>query len=350
MKRQRNRWMRLLGLAVMLAWTGARAEEVKVTFIATSDSHYRVDDGRVEENRVTIEEMNRIFEETWPAQAGGGPIDKPVGVVALGDLLDDGDHTDKGKWGSTAAQWERYVKHFGFDGTDGLLKYSVFETWGNHDGPPVGKEKNGFSTQGNIKARIAKHKEAGRVLNVSESGMQFSWNWGGVHFVMMGIYPADQSNPKVRYSAVWHNPQNALAFVKEDLKKHVGDSGRPVVLMSHCGFDTDWWHAEDKAAFYEAVKDYNVVLFLYGHTGTGVGAWSPTPEQPKMPYINTGHTTSGFFVVQITNDRVRAAYRAKEMKGEQHVDGRWTWRFLLNKPIQAVTPGGLAGEGAAAAK
>ena len=24
-----------------------------------------------------------------------------------------------------------------------------------------------------------------------------------------------------------------------------GDSGRPVVLMSHCGFDTDWWSPLD---------------------------------------------------------------------------------------------------------
>jgi len=32
----------------------------------------------------------------------------------------------------------------------------------------------------------------------------------------------------------------------------VADSGRPVIVMAHCGFDADWWIAEDLAAFYQS--------------------------------------------------------------------------------------------------
>ena len=49
---------------------------------------------------------------------------------------------------------------------------------------------------------------------------------------------------------------------------------RPVVILSHCGFDTDWWHTNDWKAAYEAAKPYNVVLYMYGHTGTGLRKWS----------------------------------------------------------------------------
>jgi hypothetical protein len=48
-----------------------------------------------------------------------------------------------------------------------------------------------------------------------------------------------------RYSPVWHHPQGALTFLTDDLARNVGTSGRPVVLPSHCGFDTDWWHTND---------------------------------------------------------------------------------------------------------
>ena len=88
-----------------------------------------------------------------------------------------------------------------------------------------------------------------RVANVSENGLHYSWDWGGVHFVQANLYPADRQHPKVRYSLPWHDPQEGLTFVRDDLKASVGDSGRPVVVMSHCGFDTDWWHPEDWAAF-----------------------------------------------------------------------------------------------------
>ena len=158
-----------------------------------------------------------------------------------------------------------------------------------------------------------------------------------MHFVQLNIYPADKQREGVRYSPVWHDPQGSLSFLKKDLAEKVGQSGRPVVLMSHCGFDTDWWAPADWKDLYDAVKDYNIVLYLYGHSGTGVRDWAPEGENKKWTCINDGQTENGFFVIQLLGDRLRAAYRVKaNVKVTKNPDrtetrqwgGEWEWKWL----------------------
>jgi len=332
-------------LLALLALVPATLPARDVTFLSTSDSHYREPDHRAgnhnDLNRASVEEMNRITDQSWPEKLGGGKIDRPRGVVMPGDLIDDGDRMEKGRRIS-AEQYQLFKADFGLDGTDGLLKYPLFEGWGNHDGPPVGKEKGGFSSRAQIKERNRIRMEKKLISNLSANGLHYSWDWDDVHFVQLNFYPADKQNAKVRYSPDWHDPEDSLAFLKEDLAQKVGTSGRPVVLMAHCGFDTDWWVAEDWAVAYAAAKPYNVILYIYGHTGTGVSAWAPAGEEKKWTLINDGHTDAGFFVINITGDRLRAAYRVKSgLKFEKSTDGRqqhawggaWEWKWLLDKNI-----------------
>ena len=325
----------------------ADAKSRDVTFISTSDSHYKAFESRSwnEYNRETIEEINRVTSRAWPEKLGGGTIDSPRGVVLLGDCIDDGDKVVNGK-DYTAEQFNAFIADFGLDGTDGRLKYRVYETWGNHDGPPVGKNKRSrFNFQAELKKRNAVRKARGWLANLSSNGLHYSCDWDDVHLVSLGFYPADRQNPKIRYNPTWHDPQGALAFLKKDLAKCVGDSGRPVVLMSHAGFDSDWWHAEDWKAVYDAAQKYNVVLYLYGHTGTGIRYWAPDGETKKWTCINDGHTTSGFFVIQIDGDRLRAAYRCKigvkttrnpDRTITRKWDGKWGWKFLLDRKIVSI--------------
>ncbi|CAN5437963.1 metallophosphoesterase [soil metagenome] len=300
-----------------------------VTFIATSDSHYVSSKNldRIDRNKVSIERMNAIPGTLWPDKLGGGKIGIPRGVLALGDLIDDGDKRDE-----TSLQWRHFEKQFGLDGTDGLLKYPVFEGWGNHDGPPIGKEKFGFSVQSKIKERNILRKKADRIGNISENGMHYSWDWDKVHLVQANLYPADKQHAKVRYSLPWHDPQGSLAFLKEDLKNNVGDSGRPVIIMSHCGVDTDWWHSEDWAEFYKAVKPYNVIAYFYGHSGTGLRKFKPEGEDKPIDCVNTGQTEKGFFVAEVTDKRLRVGFQAKkDPKATENIE--WEWKYLLDKPI-----------------
>jgi hypothetical protein len=314
-----------------------------ITFLVTSDVHYDAfeNEDRNDRDRDTIWRMNDIASVAWPGELGGDPISRPRGVMVLGDIIDDGDRLLKGKLQSRR-QYLLFEADFGLDGTDGLLDYPVYETWGNHDGPPEGSEKNGFSFQAKLKQRNLLRQHRGQVSGLSDNRLHYSWDWEGVHFVQIGIYPADRQNPQIKYSPEWHNPQDALAFLKADLAGRVGSSGRPVVLMSHCGFDTDWWHPDDWTALYEAVKSYNVILYLYGHTGTGLRSWAPEGQAKQLQCVNTGQTENGFFVVQITDNTVRLAYQIKnriETKGDYGTikktwDGGWQWKFPLKFAIQ----------------
>ncbi|WP_254509211.1 metallophosphoesterase [Anatilimnocola floriformis] len=295
----------------------------------TSDSHYeaieRVE--RNDRNLITIERMNTLPGEAWPDKLGGGLIGKPRGVLALGDLIDDGD-----KNGQTDIEWKHFADHFGLDGTDGALKFPVFEGWGNHDGPPEKYIKQRVSVQTEIKRRNQLRLENKLISRVSPNGLHYSWDWNDVHFVQANLYPADKQNAKVRYSLPWHDPQDALTFVKEDLAATVGDSGRPVVIMAHCGFDTDWWVVEDWSEFYRAVKPYNVITYLHGHTGTGVRKWKSEGEEKFLDVVNTGQTEKGFFVVEVSADRLRLAYQVKRDPALLK-DVQWEWRYQFEKRI-----------------
>jgi cytolysin (calcineurin-like family phosphatase) len=314
-----------------------------ITFLATSDSHYDAfeKEDRNDRNRDTILEMNAINERSWPESLGGERIQQPMGLMILGDVIDDGDRILNGKH-QTPRQWRLFEADFGLDGRDGLINYPVYETWGNHDGPPVSKEKNGFSFQAQLKRRHLIRQQNGMICNLSPNGLHVSWDWDDVHFVQLGIYPADRQHPDIRYNSTWHDPQNALTFLKNDLAQSVGQSGSPIVLMSHCGFDADWWHKEDMKTFYESVKDYNVVLYLYGHSGTGLRQWAPPGQDKSLQCINTGQTENGFFTIQIKNNTVRAAYRQKNYINEtdptgkptRKWDGTWKWNHILDKKVR----------------
>lgn len=295
-----------------------------VTFIVTSDSHYITDDTseRNEAVRRTIAEMNAITERTWPEPLGGGGIAKPLAVMINGDIIDDGDKRDE-----TALQWAAYIRDFGLTGTEGLLKYRVFDGYGNHDGPPIGAEKHGFSMQEQLKARNLKRKELGWLTELCPKDIHYSFDLEDIHFVQVNIYPADVQNEKIRYNPVWHDPQGSLSFMKSSLDKHVGDSNRPVVILSHCGFDTDWWHPDDWAEFYRAVEPYKMIGYFCGHSGTGIRRYRPEgSDGPELPVINTGQTAVGFFVVRITDERIVAAYRMYQR-------GEWLWKHLLDRPL-----------------
>ena len=160
--------------------------------------------------------------------------------------------------------------------------------------------------------------------------------------MQLNLYPGNTPHPKTRYSRVHHDPQQALDFLKADLAAHVGQSGRPVVLMHHYDLrGTDWWHDEERNAYYEAIKDYNVVLILHGHTGTEVYRWR------GLDVVNDGQTEKGFFVIEITDRRLRLAYRVKkgvtiaknpDNSTRTEWDGRWGWKWLLEKKLKTRQP------------
>ena len=68
---------------------------------------------------------------TWPASLGGGPVVSPIGVTVSGDLIDGGVNAASDPDG--CAQWANFTAAYGLNGTDGVLKYRVYEGRGNHE-------------------------------------------------------------------------------------------------------------------------------------------------------------------------------------------------------------------------
>jgi hypothetical protein len=197
----------LLCCIVAAVLASARAAERNVTFLSTSDSHYDAfeNEDRNARDRDSIREMNLIATRTWPEKLGGGDIERPRGVVVLGDCIDDGDRLFNGQ-PQSRPQYEFFRADFGLDGTDGLLKYPVFEGWGNHDGPPSGKERFGFSFQAELQKRNALRLQKGLIGQVSENGLHYSWELAlSVGFAWRSRHPrapaAGQDAPRIQAAA-----------------------------------------------------------------------------------------------------------------------------------------------------
>ncbi|MCP3691996.1 MAG: hypothetical protein GY917_07360, partial [Planctomycetaceae bacterium] len=63
-------------------------------------------------------------------------------------------------------------------------------------------------------------------------------------------------------------PRASLEFLRKDLERHVGGSGRPVILSFHLhpngpAYD---WPPEDRSSLWDITKKYNVIALLHGHT------------------------------------------------------------------------------------
>ena len=229
-----GRFPQTLSFVILTLATWLSVSAADVTFLVTSDSHYDAieNEDRNERDRVTIEQMNRISEIRWPEQLGGDRIAQPRGVAVLGDVIDDGDRMKEGK-NQSELQFRYFLADFGLDGTDGRLKYPVFEGWGNHDGPPIGKERFGFSFQSRLKQRNKRRLQRGLIANISENGLHYSWDWSGVHFVQLNLYPGNTPHPKTRYSPAYHDPQHSLDFLVADLKTTFGAGHYAQLFLPH---------------------------------------------------------------------------------------------------------------------
>lgn len=244
-----------LGMLLALCLPATAAD---ITWFAFSDCHY----GGGEPPRTTTPKVDWInnLPGTPLPEPIGGEVAKPLGVIMSGDLIDNGHDADK-----YPQEWENYKAEFGVNG-EGKCKFPVFEGMGNHDW-----NKNLFMYN-NIKERNLKRKELGLIKNISENGYHYSWDWEGVHFINLNIFPGNQwageSDPYPRGA---HDPLGARAFLEKDLRENVGNSGRPVITIHHFRpIDENWWTYTAADRYHKIIQDYNVAVIMVGHQGGGV--------------------------------------------------------------------------------
>jgi cytolysin (calcineurin-like family phosphatase) len=298
-----KRWI----LLFVLLWPSTGLWARDLTFFVVSDTHYGKNAGGDRALSLLVDKMNRLPGTKYPAKLGG-TVDKPRGVIHIGDSTNDG----------KKPQWETFVRDYGLTGTDGQLSFPVYETFGNHDG--------GANSPMRAAIRERNKKRVG-LTGISENGLHYSWDWDGIHFVNCGIVPG-----ATRTS---YDPEQSIGFLEKDLKKEVKGSGRPVVLFHHFGFDVehslDWWPEEWRTSYCDLIKGNNVIAILHGHSHetsiyqwNGIDVYHP-PHFAQKNRKESGTVTHGFYVFHVTDDELTVA--------ERKLDG--TWGMTARKPIRS---------------
>jgi hypothetical protein len=289
----------LVTTASIAAATASRrsvAEEFdnqSVAFVLVGDTHYlankespgELDPQSAPVNSQLIDMINRLSGTEIATEAGGGRVAALQGVIHAGDLIDSGDKTSPVHEQMQQTEWAGFVSGFGLTGKDGRLKYPIYEVHGNHDGP----QGRGVAIDG----IVDRNKRRPGIKDVSPNGLHYSWDWGPVHFINLGIVVGQvkESTQRRRY-----NPLDSLDFLLSDLKANVGDSGRPVVITHHVDIVrysgppdpndpanlSREWNPCDVHGFYQAIQTFNVIAILYGHThARNVLKWNGTSARTQ---------------------------------------------------------------------
>ena len=285
---------------------GSGAEPL--TFFTISDTHFGTTGADFVANRKAMpDRLNSLSTQNFPATVGGGLVGAPKGLLMPGDLVDAPDST----------LWKEFSGDYGING-EGRTKMPVYDGLGNHDGPGTNPLIVAVYQNRN---RLRQTLAGARAGNMDSLNYNYSWDWGPVHFVNLNLFSG--SIPRTRDQITGgHSAYRSLDFLKDDLAKHVGASGRPVFIMQHYSFDgtslgppdgsgKPWWLFEDGEATYQAIKDYNVIGLLHGHThGRKIYKWH------GLDVFDDGTAQNGdIFVFRIAEGRMFMANRVGDAWG-----------------------------------
>lgn len=246
----------------------------ELTFLGVSDIHYGYTYG-IQYGQANIDRMNALPGTSYPA-ALGGTVGMPIGVVMSGDASDN----------DSTTQIDAYAADWGVNG-EGRLNYPLYDTWGNHDG----------ANMRNLV--ISRNQNRATPVNVSPNGLHYSFDWKGVHFACLGIWPGNTRSDGSSY-----DPMYSLNFLENDLYTNVGNTGKPVVLYHHFGFGShslapeNWWTNEAAQAYYNVIRNFNVILILHGHEHEHhVGQWEGIDyvDLPHYDDVETDGNGCGVF-------------------------------------------------------
>jgi len=257
-----------------------RVQAIDLTFFTCSDTHYLQWASSNLNRTAIVDVMNALPGKKYPDVVGGGVVATPRGVIIPGDLIDHG----QAPLAVMRQEWAMWTADFGLNG-EGRLKFPVYEGYGNHD-----LNRNLF-VENEIKKR---NLSRSNVVAISSNGFHYAWEWEGIHFIQLNLYPADERPQGIKGQP----PRYALQFLKEELHKNVGASGKPVVVSYHYQPTDTWWTDTEKEASYEALRNYNIILLIHGHQGrASIYDWKGLTVVDNNDFLGTGA-----FVIRIFKD------------------------------------------------
>lgn len=284
-----------------------KPEPDKLTFFVVGDTHYGLTWRAEPAGQALIDMINFLPGAPLPEKAGGGIVRTPCGVIHLGDMTNDGRED----------QWRAWVRDFGLTG-EGRLAFPVLEMFGNHDGGVENPVRKGILERNRRRQGFGNGEMA-----ISDSGMHTAWQWQGIRLVNLGISVGTTTRP--------YDPQDSIGFLKQELAR-VKDKSQPIILLHHFGFDKRhslrWWSDAWRDAYYDAIKDYNVLGIFHGHDHeTEIYRWKGL-DIFDAPHIRDADNMDkpvrhGLFVVQVEDGQMLVA--------ERKTDG--TWGMFKRKAI-----------------
>jgi cytolysin (calcineurin-like family phosphatase) len=343
----------------LMPWWDAVAADVDATFVFTNDIHAcRMEiglspncaaEGKTDASLLRhIRAINAIEKTAWPCAVegvatefgrAGQPIGPPLGVVAGGDLTDDGGgQITLPSEGTQLLQFsQRYQQGIGPD----RIHFPVYLGLGNHDLDQDGPLPHGDWYRREMRDYIEVNHRPGVFFkppvpagNYDAESDSYSWDWGGLHLVHLHRFGGD-----TRKGAV-----SGLDWLKADLAASAAD-GRPVILFQHYGWDgfstekwdpaartfddqgdgpDHWWSQQERQALLDALHGYNVVGLFHGHQHDQTMIYRRGGLdlfKPKAAYMG------GFAVVRVTDNRLDV------LMAEAGDDGKLRFTDAFTKPI-----------------
>lgn len=289
-------------------------------FFVTADPQINVPEWGLAGLDSTVGMMHEAPGTPWPF---GGTVGDPRGVIVPGDLVDDVGNKEN---------WAVYREYFDPTG-EGQVTFPVYAGIGNHDLSDSTSQTFSYVERDHVRRNA---KRPGPV-NLGPNGYHYSWEWAGIHFVCLNVFPGIEPRPVYGTPAPWNDPKNALEFLKRDLAERVGQNNRPIVLFWHYGLRgwglEKWWTERDLTRLKSTLAGYNVVLILHGHEhryeryeweGYDV-VMAPAPYSPGEGPGDESRP-KGFLVLRVTEDSLQLAHH--EASG---------WEDTWAKPLAAKT-------------
>ncbi len=224
-----------------------------------------------------------------------GPIGPPTAVLVPGDLMLGGEVYQLEAY---RLLWEsnwlnpgsiNFPVYFGLgnhDNSDRMRKYLYDRTLNMH------VDRNGTGCLVDITPGCFDEGNDGGTL-------QYSWDWHGVHFIMVGPNAGSIANLDTQPA----DGADGFTWLANDLAHYVGHSGRPVVILQHYDFGhigpSGDWPSSDFHKFWTIIRDYNIIALFSGHSHA-LSMYSPsdfiTSTSSILPidmadYLYGNHTT-----------------------------------------------------------
>jgi cytolysin (calcineurin-like family phosphatase) len=252
-----------------------------VTFLVATDVHFSAGSSGYTGHARNVHMLNTVTDKKlrWlakdrddrPLPSAGTLIAEPAGVVLTGDL------THSGHFKEIAQLRSFYQKRAATDPLTQILesiRYPVFPGTGNHDvygncDFPWTYNFCGWGVLDYIRDRVGDGQWG--VTSFDDGSRNYSWDWNAVHLVQLNAWAGDIYAGRTN----WENPDSkprathpsGLPWLREDLRRWVGDSNRPVIVFQHFDFGTSplWWTLQNQKDFLDILKPYNVIGVFTGH-------------------------------------------------------------------------------------